>query len=252
MYIQDVTVLSNKELTKGTFLLEVESGNLSQSLKPGQFFNIQVSENFFPLLRRPFSISDVNGSSIFFMYKVVGEGTKIMAQCKPNEKLNLLGPLGNSFGLDELFDQIIILGGGIGIAPFPFLIKKLNPSQKYSVLFGVRNKTEIHEYGLKNVHFSSDDGSIGFHGNVVQLLEKHLADVRLNKIKIFACGPNQMLRALQKMAVEKNIQCEVSLESAMACGFGICQGCPIEYKVNDSYNLICKDGPIFNVKDIVI
>ncbi len=252
MSIQDVIVLSNKEISEGTILLEVDAGNLFNNLRPGQFFNIQVTETLYPLLRRPFSICDVEGSSLYFMYKVVGEGTKIMSELKSGEKINLLGPLGNSFVIDNNIDHHIIIGGGIGIAPFPFLIRQFSDNQKYSVLFGVRNKNEAHEYGLKNIHYSSDDGTIGFHGNTVQLLEKHLAEIKSDKIKIFACGPNPMLKALKKLALENNIECEVSMESAMACGFGICQGCPIEYKDEESYKLICKDGPIFNVQDITI
>lgn len=252
MSIQDVIVLSNKEISEGTFLLEVDSANISSELKPGQFFNIQVSETLFPLLRRPFSICDVGGSSIFFMYKVVGEGTKIISEMKMGDKLNLLGPLGNSFVIDKNVDHHIIIGGGIGIAPFPFLVKQFPDHKEFSVLFGVRNKNEAHGYGLKNIKYSSDDGSIGFHGNTVQLLEKHLDEIKSDNIKIFACGPNAMFRALQKVVVEKRIECEVSMESVMACGFGICQGCPIEYKDEESYKLICKDGPIFNVRDITI
>lgn len=252
MSIHDVIVLSNKVISQGTLLLEVDSNNLFSELKPGQFFNIQVSETLFPLLRRPFSICDVEGSSIFFMYKVVGEGTKIMSELKMGDKINLLGPLGNSFVIDKNVDHHIIIGGGIGIAPFPFLIKQLSIDQKFSVLFGVRNKSEAHEYGLKNIKYSSDDGSIGFHGNAIQLLENIFDEIKSERIKIFACGPNEMFSSLKKFAFEKNIECDVSMESAMACGFGICQGCPIEYKDEDSYKLICKDGPIFNLQDVAI
>lgn len=252
MSIQDVIVLSNKIISEGTFLLEVDSANKFGILKPGQFFNIQVSETLFPLLRRPFSISDIEGDSIFFMYKVVGEGTKIMSELKTGDKINLLGPLGNSFVIDKKVDHHIIIGGGIGIAPFPFLIKQFSNDQKFSVLFGVRNKNEAHDYGLKNIIYSSDDGSIGFNGNAVQLLESYIDEIKSERIKIFACGPNRMFKSLQEFVVEKNIECDVSMESAMACGFGICQGCPIEYKDEDSYKLICKDGPIFNIKNIRI
>jgi len=250
--IQDVIVLSNKEIAEGTFLLEVDSRDKFETLKPGQFFNIQISENLYPLLRRPFSICDVYGSSIFFMYKVVGEGTKIMSNMKEGSKLNLLGPLGNSFDINQYIDEYIIIGGGIGIAPFPFLIREFGNNQNYSVLFGVRNKNESHEYGSDNVQFSSDDGTIGFHGNAVQLLQNHIHKIGNKKIKIFACGPNPMLKALKKFVIKYDLDCEVSMESVMACGFGICQGCPIEYKNDETYKLICKDGPIFNVRDITI
>jgi dihydroorotate dehydrogenase electron transfer subunit len=252
LFIQDVIVLSNQKIAENTLLLEVESADLSSSIKPGQFFNIQVNDSSYPLLRRPFSISDVIGTSIFFMYKVIGEGTKIMSEKKKGDKVNLLGPLGNSFETVNLKEHLILIGGGIGIAPFPYVIKKIG-AINYTVLFGVRNKKEVHEYGMKNISYSSDDGSIGLHGNVIELLDEHLANIVKKDVRIFACGPNPMLRALQKYVKEKKIDCDVSMESAMACGFGICQGCPIEYKEKeDAYKLVCKDGPIFNIRDIKI
>lgn len=249
MHIENSTVLSNKLIAENTFLLELRSENLASLVKPGQFFNIKVTENDFPLLRRPFSISNVEGDSLFFMYKVVGIGTEIMANKKPGESLNLLGPLGNSFSWSGEYQHLFIVGGGIGIAPFPFLIKQINNNFSYSCLFGVRNINESHDYGLHNIKYSSDDGTIGFHGNVVELLDQEVNTIN-KKSKIFACGPNPMLRAIKKYAKEHQIQCEVSLESAMACGFGICQGCPIESNNENSYKLICKHGPIFNSEKI--
>ncbi|MFO7446681.1 MAG: dihydroorotate dehydrogenase electron transfer subunit, partial [Ignavibacteriaceae bacterium] len=106
---------------------------------------------------------------------------------------------------------------------------------------------------MKNIYVSTDDGSEGFKGTVVELLDKHIDILKSDKVKIFACGPNAMLRALKEFTVKNNIDCDASLECAMACGFGICQGCPIE-AVNrpEKYYLVCKDGPIFNVKDVEI
>lgn len=251
MFIQDVNVLTNQKLADSTYLVEVDAPSIVNSVRPGQFFNILVSDDSFPLLRRPFSIADVIGNSIFFMYKVIGSGTKIISQKKQGDKLNLLGPLGNGFEINDSLTHYILIGGGIGIAPFPFFIKTITNKQ-YSVLFGVRNKLEVHNYGMENISYSSDDGSVGFHGNVISLLEKHIKDLKGVNIKILACGPNPMLKALQVFVIKNNIECDVSMESSMACGFGICQGCPIQYKNGESYKLICKDGPIFNIKDIEI
>jgi len=249
--IQDFVINSNIKIAENTFLIGLELQNFSEKLLPGQFFNIQVSYNSLPLLRRPFSICDVTEHEIFFMYKVVGVGTELISKKVNGDRLNLLGPLGNPFGINSDFDKAIIIGGGIGIAPFPFLIRKFE-NKNVDVLFGVRTQNEVHNYGLKNVKYSSDDGSIGIKGNTVDLLEKILKDETGEKIKIFACGPNPMFRALKKYLGNKNIECEISMESAMACGFGICQGCPVEHKNSEAYKLICKDGPIFNISDVVI
>ncbi len=252
MLIKDTNIVSNSQISKNTFLLELNSPEIASIIQPGQFVNVKVSDSYFPLLRRPFSICDVEGESIFIMYKLVGEGTKIISEKKAGEQLNILGPLGNSFSNYKNYDNIILIGGGIGIAPFPYLIKKFGKDQKYTVLFGVRSKDEFHNYGMQNIEYSSDDGSIGFHGNTVQLLAEKLDDYDYSKTKIFACGPNPMLRALKELIVDKNFECEVSMESAMACGFGICQGCPIEGDDEEKYKLICKDGAIFNIRDIEI
>lgn len=252
MLITDVQVISNKQISIGTYLLEVESEKLSKLVLPGQFFNIQVSNSSYPLLRRPFSISNVLGNSLFFMYKIVGEGTEIMSLKKKGDTLNILGPLGNSFSYHDSFDEILIIGGGIGIAPFPYLIQKFKSDQKYSVLFGVRNKDEVHDYGLQNIHYSSDDGSIGLKGNAIDLLKIKSDLNSKNKVKIYSCGPNAMFRSLKEYLSNTQIECEISMESAMACGFGICQGCPIDHTNDEKYKLICKDGPIFNIRDVVI
>jgi len=252
LFIQDVIIHSNNLISDNTYIIEVETKDLAGLTKPGQFFNIRINESSFPLLRRPFSICDIIDDSIYFMYKIVGEGTAILADKKPGNKINILGPLGNNFNIPDSIDHLIILGGGIGIAPFPYLIKNINSNLNLSVLFGIRNKREAHNYGLRNVTYSSDDGSVGFHGNVVQLLDQHISTMNEKNIKIVACGPNPMLRTLRKYTIKKEIHCDVSMESAMACGFGICQGCPIEYKDQESYKLICKDGPIFDIKNIII
>lgn len=252
MFIQDVTVKTNTEISEGTFLLDVNSPDLIPHLKPGQFFNLQVTDGSFPLLRRPFSVSDVNEDSIYFMYKIVGEGTKIISEKKDGDKINLLGPLGNNFDTNANYDHFVLLGGGIGIAPFPYVIKSIPKNKSYSVLFGVRNKEEAHEYGMENISYSSDDGSIGLKGNVIDLLDNHLKTLDSKKIKILACGPNPMFRALQKYVIDHDLECDISMESAMACGFGICQGCPVEHKNEPSYKLICKDGPVFNIRDVKI
>jgi dihydroorotate dehydrogenase electron transfer subunit len=252
LFIEDSIVISNEVIAENTFVIKVQADNLADGLKPGQFFNILVNDSSFPLLRRPFSICDVHEDAILFMYKVVGEGTSILSGKKPGDKLNILGPLGNSFKIAPDAEHLLIIGGGIGIAPFPFLLSRIPDKISFSVLFGVRNINEVHSFGLKNVEYSSDDGSVGYHGNIIQLLRERLQQIENKKIQIAACGPNPMLRNLQSFVMDKDIDCIVSMESAMACGFGICQGCPIEYNEEETYKLICKDGPVFDIKNIVI
>ncbi|MGE5499883.1 MAG: dihydroorotate dehydrogenase electron transfer subunit [Syntrophothermus sp.] len=239
------------ELENNYYLLKIHSPEIASEAKPGQFCNIKVSGSTFPLLRRPFSICDVEGEHIFIMFHVLGEGTKILAHKKPGEDIDLLGPLGNGFNYDDDYETAILVGGGIGVAPFPFLISRLN-GKKIFTFAGGRTRNDTVTYGLKNYLISTDDGSLGFKGNVIELLANNSKLFSGYKIKIFGCGPTPMLRALKKYSEEKEYNCEVSTECAMACGFGICQGCPIQALDKEGYYLVCKDGPVFDVKKVVI
>jgi len=241
------------ELDNQIFLLRIYCPEVSSIINPGEFLNIRVSDSKYPLLRRPFSVCDVEGDYFYLMFNILGEGTKILASKLPGDEIDILGPLGKGFNLEGDYKTAVIVAGGLGAAPFPFLIRKLGDKKNITSFTGGKTDKDVITYGMKNVKVATDDGSLGFNGNVVQLLEENLSSLNGDKIKIFACGPNAMLRRLKEFSIKNNLDCEASTECAMACGFGICQGCPIE-NVNDSskYFLVCKDGPVFNVKDVVI
>jgi dihydroorotate dehydrogenase electron transfer subunit len=241
------------EINHHIYLLKVFSPELTSIIKPGQFLNIRVSERVYPLLRRPFSVCDVQGDHLYLMFNIMGEGTSILAHKPIGSNLDILGPLGNGFHFDGDYETAVIVAGGLGAAPFPFVTRMLDGEKNILSFIGGRTKDDVITYNLKNVREASDDGSRGFKGNVVQLLEKNLEQLKSQKIKIFACGPTAMLRALKDLCIKQNLECEASTECAMACGFGICQGCPIEStSEKDHYLLVCKDGPVFNIKDVVI
>lgn len=253
MLIVNSPVKEIKEIQKDIFLQKIYSPEIARQIKPGQFLNIRVSETVSPLLRRPFSICDVDGDYIFLMFNIFGEGTKILSHKHIDDTVDILGPLGNGFNLTNDFDVAIIVAGGLGSAPFPFLTRLLKANHDVYSFVGGRSKNDVITYNLLNVQTATDDGSLGFNGNVVQLFEKNLPLFKGRTIKVFGCGPNAMLRALKEVCISNNINCEVSTECAMACGFGICQGCPIEStSQSDKYLLVCKDGPVFNVKDVII
>lgn len=244
-------IISKRFVTPTTFVISCKCSDLAKSILPGQFCNIKVSDTHIPLLRRPFSISYVNAENISFMVNIHGKGTEILASKKEGDYLDVLGPLGNGFNYEnEDYSKAIIIAGGIGVAPFPYLISKLEQLNKsVECYLGFRTKNEIINEGMKNYFISTDDGSFGLHGNVINLLEEKLKYD--NSYKLFVCGPSPMLKAVQKFAADNNYNCEISTESAMACGFGICQGCPIESThQDDHYMLVCKDGPVFNSRDV--
>jgi len=252
LIISKVTLTALKQIEERVFLLKCHSPVLSKSFKPGQFANIKINDGMYPLLRRPFSISDVEGDEISFMVAVHGEGTATLCGKKPGDLLDLIAPLGNGFNIGDEYDLHIILAGGIGAAPFPLLTRKL-ANRKTITYTGGKSAKEVINYGLNDPRIATDDGSRGFKGNVVEYFKSELNDYRNLKIKVYACGPNPMLRAVKNLLENEGIDGEISTESAMACGFGICQGCPVEKSVDDGrYLLICKDGPVFNAREVVI
>lgn len=253
MFIVNSPVEEIIEIQKDIFLQKIYSPEIARQIKPGQFLNIRVSETVFPLLRRPFSVCDVDGDFIFIMFNIFGEGTKILSHKYKGDTIDILGPLGNGFNIDDEFETAVIVAGGLGAAPFPYLSRVLKNKFEVFSFVGGRSKNDVITYKLLNVQTATDDGSLGYAGNIVQLFEENLSSLKNKKLKVFGCGPNAMLKALKEVCISNNIICEVSTECAMACGFGICQGCPIESTQQpDKYLLVCKDGPVFNVKDVII
>ncbi len=246
----DTIIESVKEIQKNIFLLKVSAPLIAAEAEPGQFCNVKVNDSNSPLLRRPFSICEVDSSTITFMFNIVGIGTEILARKKQGDILNIIGPLGNGFNLKGDYQNVIIVAGGIGSAPFPFLLEQIDDDKNISCFIGGRTKDDLISYKMKNIFASTDDGSEGFHGNVVQLLKSKISEYDIDQTKIFACGPTPMLRAVSKFSIDENIECEISTESVMACGFGICQGCVVESTQKDGFVLVCKDGPVFNAKDV--
>jgi dihydroorotate dehydrogenase electron transfer subunit len=241
------------EIDHHIYLQKIYAPQIASIINPGQFLNVRVSEKVFPLLRRPFSVCDVEGDYIYLMFNIMGEGTSILAQKPIGSEINMLGPLGHGFNLEGNFDTAVIVAGGLGAAPFPYLTRLLNKKKKIISFIGGKTKDDVITYKIINVHEATDDGSLGFKGNVVQLLNENVNSLKSDKIKIFACGPTVMLRALKEFCIDNDFDCEVSTECAMACGFGICQGCPIESThQKEKYLLVCQDGPVFNIKDVVI
>jgi dihydroorotate dehydrogenase electron transfer subunit len=248
------TVQSNRLVAHKTWLLTFRSPAIASTVAPGQFVNIRVDEGYLPLLRRPFSISRVHGEELDILFAVVGPGTKILAAKKPGDPLDVLGPLGKPFCTDSDFGAAVIVAGGVGTAPFPFLTDALRKLKKPVLSFvGARSAEYLTLDGFENVQTATDDGTQGFRGTVVQLLDSYLGGNPVPRPKIFGCGPTAMLKALQQAAAARRIPCELSLEGEMACGVGICQGCPVRRTDGPTkYALVCTDGPAFDATEIVL
>ena len=243
-------IILNKKIAKDHYLLSFKT---STKPKPGQFFNIRINNSNKPFLRRPFGAHRIEKGKVFILYKVVGEATKVFSRKKKNNIVDVLGPLGNSFNTKKVKTAFLVAGGH-GVAPLYGLAKELKKKKcKVHVFIGACAKkhivceSEFKKLGTK-VHIATDDGSKGYKGLVTNLLKKTLISLP-KEAKIYACGPKPMLKATAKVAKESKVLAELSLEEYMACGIGTCLGCAV--KTQNGYKMVCKDGPIFDSRDIV-
>ena len=239
---QEKTAIIDKiEISKDLFIIRLESQQISKSSQPGQFVEIDPGEKFF--LRRPFSVMDAYWGTIELLIKVVGGGTRSLLDV--DTPWDLIGPLGNTFTVQPDTTPVLV-GGGVGVAPLKFFANRLtNDGRDFEFYIGARTSAEIPlekcDKLRKKIEFATDDGSQGFHGNVVECLSDAIGFIE-NPF-IHACGPRPMLAALREFMLENEIDGDFSLENRMACGIGVCQGCAIP--VEDGFKLVCKDGPVF-------
>lgn len=255
MILADCSVLSVDNVADNIFVLTFRSPEISGLIRAGQFVNIKVDARNDPLLRRPFSVYRVESENVQIIFNVVGKGSLVLHRKQPGDIIDVLGPLGVPFSLDgDDFDTAILVGGGLGVAPLPLATDTLLRLSKNIITFiGTRTAAACVETHLANIQLATDDGSRGFHGTVVDLMRAKRSMFSEQRTKIFACGPTNMLRAVVAFALEYDLPCEVSLEGPMACGFGICQGCPVELNEGEKkYALMCKDGPTFDARKIRI
>lgn len=247
-------IIFNKKIKNNYWLLEFESGIIVKNAHPGQFVNIKVSQGLEPLLRRPISIHSVKGNKIKIIYEAVGVGTQILSQRKPDEFLDIIGPLGNGFGHrpSAIGHRPILIAGGMGVAPLVFLAEKIK-SSKPLVLIGAKTKSQIlcaQEFIALGctVKIATDDGSLGFKGKVTDLFKQLPSTIDHRPSAIYACGPGPMLKVISEIANKNKINAQLSLEEHMACGIGACLGCVVSTKTG--YKSVCKDGPVFSAKEL--
>ncbi len=217
----------------------------------GQFLEIRVTDEIEPLLRRPISIHNIEGNKIEFIFQVKGKGTEILSSKKEGEEIDILGPLGQGNFKFEDKKNIAIIGGGIGIFPLYELAKQAKKTANINMYLGFRNKEFVvleDEYKKVSDKFvlTTDDGSYGEKGFAINFLKQ---DIESGKIDgIYACGPLPMLKAVQSLAKEKNVPCQISLEERMGCGIGVCLGCAVKVNAGEEviYTHVCKAGPVFD------
>lgn len=249
-------IISNKALRASYWRCVISAAYISRRARPGQFINIKITDGLKPFLRRPFSVHNINGENLEIIYDVIGDGTRALSQRRVGEYLDIIGPLGNGFSLPASPKRLLIFaGGGIGVAPLLFLAREAKAKNKI-VLVGSRSKGQVLcEKEFKNsgcdVKISTDDGSRGFKGRVTDLLKNFLQANRFTsqQAAIYACGPKPMLKAICSISQENNIPAQVSLEEHMSCGIGACLGCVV--KTKNGLKRVCKEGPVFNAKELI-
>lgn len=244
-------IIENNEIAQNYFKMKIDSPELASRVTPGQFFHIKTADRLDIILRRPISVYDYNETSITILYEVVGKGTALLSGKKPGEELDILGPLGNGFSMPINETKIFIVAGGMGVAPLFCLAKEIIKMKKkeITVLIGANNEYKVLcEADFKKIGLSpeicTDDGSYGYKGFVTDLFKEKLGTY------VYACGPNKMLKELSSILIERNIKGEISMDTHMGCGMGVCLGCVIKTK-DGKYKRVCKDGPVFKVDEVV-
>ena len=273
-------IIQNFPLNSRTGILTIRPSEHVQDPVPGQFYMLEVSDSNDPLLKRPFSLFRKTSDAIQFLYEVRGRGTLMLKSLRSGGFINVLGPLGKGYPKPDTESIPLVIAGGIGIASLFPLLESL-PKRAY-VFYGARNNeglvllNELKDLSGK-LSISTDDGSMGSKGTVVDILNDFLSSQFSvpSSYLIYACGHKAMLEAVCRVALEKGIRGYVSAEERMACGMGACLGCAIRVKSKElrarsrkqkakylnsnlsslplalSYKMVCKDGPVFPIEEIV-
>jgi dihydroorotate dehydrogenase electron transfer subunit len=251
--VADFTVESNTRLNDTNFLIRLIASETLPVIYPGQFVNIDIHNAKEVFLRRPFSVFEVDYSrnSISIIVKILGRGSKVLTEIKSGEKLSLIYPLGKGFTYPSKNERILAIGGGSGVAPMLFLAKESGlPADNVDIILGARSAADhiridkYEKYG--NLHFTTEDGTLGARGFVIH--HPLFTNVIKKYDKIYACGPDAMMKAVAREAKKAGVFCEVSLENLMACGFGVCLCC-IEPTI-DGNKCVCTEGPVFNINEL--
>ena len=246
--IKEFTIVERQQYGEMYFALTLQHPDTMQNVMPGQFVEVEVPGVREVMLRRPISVHDVDQTAnrLMLLIQIVGKGTRRLSELKVGDSLNLVYPLGHGFSVAG--SNPLLVGGGAGIAPLLHLSKCYNARGiRPTILLGGRTASLIPARQqfepLGELLLATDDGSLGEHGMVTQHSRFDAAYDH-----ICACGPTPMMRAVARHALEKNIDCELSLENMMACGIGACLCCVCD--TDGGHKCVCKNGPVFDARSL--
>jgi dihydroorotate dehydrogenase electron transfer subunit len=253
LHVGSYPLVKKEELAKGFYSFTLSCPAVAEAAKPGQFVNLKVPEFS---LRRPVSICEIDkvSGTLRLVFEVRGDGTEHLAMFEEGDQIDMLAPLGNGFAVSPA-EKAVVVGGGIGVPPMLELAKRFNGTA--SAVLGFRNAAaSILEKDFRaccaNTLLFTDDGSKGEKGFVTDGLKKLLS--REKPDVIYACGPEMMLKNVIRLADSSGIRCQVSMEQRMACGVGACYVCACRMVMDgeEYYGHVCKDGPVFDSKQLVL
>ncbi|QUI21940.1 dihydroorotate dehydrogenase electron transfer subunit [Vallitalea pronyensis] len=247
-----VSIIANEEIAAGVYQMVFREQEIAERTKPGQFVNVYCQADS-RILPRPISICQVEPRAglVTIVYMVVGQGTKEFSNLQAGQTIDVLGPLGNGFS-PVACEESILVGGGVGTPPLLELVKQL-PGTKH-VFLGFRTGSYLVDAFKQyaQVYIATDDGSVGQQGTVIDLMNA----VGAKGQQVYACGPKPMLAALKTWTNERDIPAQLSLEERMGCGIGACVGCVCKVKTDTesgfTYKKVCKDGPVFDAKEVIL
>lgn len=264
-------IIANEEIAPGHFLISISLPGRFPRPKPGQFVMIKPDRRSDLLLSRPVSVYGFQDGrdckTVKLFYRIVGKGTEQLSLMSSGSLINLLGPLGNCFIIPQQATRILLVAGGMGIAPLTYLASEIDngvfgkPDNQERIVIGYVGAQSadriicIDEMQKKcsNTAISTDDGSFGCSGLVTDMLLNDLIDYKAEDTAVYACGPEPMIKCISGMLIRRKIFCQVSVEQRMACGIGACLGCAVKVRTPKgmSYRRTCKEGPVFSISDLV-
>ncbi len=256
------SIAKKRDLKNGYYSFILNANGIAKGCKPGHFVHIQLPDSNL-YLRRAFSIASANANKdeIEIIFKIFGRGTKIMGALHKSDCLNVLGPLGNPFKMPNKNDTVIMVAGGVGFPPLLYLaetmIEKGYDPKNIFYFYGGRSKEDIVEHSrIKKLKLNlipiTDDGSFGVKGLVTTFVEKMLLEkTDLKTTRMYACGPEGMLKTVDDLGLKYNVSGQLSLEAPMPCGIGICLGCVVLLR-NGEHARVCCDGPVFEIGEVLL
>lgn len=257
----ETAVIRSRDLKNNYFSLTFGPYPKARHCLPGSFVHIGIphSELYF---RRAMSVASVDAEreEVEIIFKIFGRGTKLLSGFRRDDRLSILGPLGTTFKHPRKNERLIFVGGGVGFPPLLYLATHLIgngfPANKIEFFYGGRTSGEIVERNrirkLKlNFHPVTDDGSYGGAGLVTDAVDDFVRANKSEKLRLYGCGPEGMLKATDQLGLRHNIPGQLSLEAPMPCGFGVCLGCVVELR-RGGHARVCCDGPVFEIGEVLL